>query len=84
VKRGSAALAELWPNTEGMVPIPAAEFLMGSDRHYIEERPVRRVAVEGLLIDRTPVTVVAFARFVAETVYVTPVESASDPRDWKR
>jgi len=79
---GSAALAELSPNSDEMVAIPAAEFLMGSDRHYIEERPVRHVAVDGFLIDRTPVTVSAFARFVAETGHVTLAETAPDPRDY--
>jgi phosphoserine phosphatase len=43
---------------------------MGSDVHYPEEGPARAVAVDGLSVDRTPVTNRAFASFVAETGYV--------------
>ncbi|HWJ37268.1 MAG TPA: formylglycine-generating enzyme family protein [Sphingomicrobium sp.] len=65
-----------------MIAIKAAEFVMGSDRHYPEERPARRVRVDAFLIDRTPVTVSDFARFVAETGHVTLAEIAPDPRDY--
>jgi formylglycine-generating enzyme required for sulfatase activity len=44
---------------------------MGSDRHYPEEAPVHRVAVEGFLIDRTPVTNRQFKNFVRATGRVT-------------
>ena len=41
----------------GMKQLPAGEFAMGSEDFYPEERPVRRVAVEGFWIDEQPVTV---------------------------
>ena len=42
---------------KGMTWIPGGAFAMGSDAFYPEERPVRRVEVEGFWIDRQPVTV---------------------------
>ena len=35
---------------------PGGEFLMGSEDFYPEERPVRRVEVDGFWIDEHPVT----------------------------
>ena len=55
---------------------------MGSDAFYPEERPVRRVEVEGFWIDRHPVTVAQFGRFVGETGYVTVAERPLDPADY--
>jgi formylglycine-generating enzyme required for sulfatase activity len=55
---------------------------MGSDRHYPEERPVHRVAVDGLWVDRHPVTNADFERFVAATGYVTFAELPPDPADY--
>jgi formylglycine-generating enzyme len=65
-----------------MVRIPGGSFLMGADNFYPEEAPRRQVAVDAFWIDETPVTNVAFARFVAETGYVTIAEIAPDPRDY--
>ena len=59
--------------------IEGGPFLMGSDRHYQEEAPCRRVEVDGFWIDETPVTNADFARFVATTSYVTFAERAPDP-----
>lgn len=64
---------------EEMVAIPGGRYRLGSDDHYPEERPVREVEVAPFTIDRTPVTVDAFARFVAETGYVTFAERAEPP-----
>jgi formylglycine-generating enzyme len=63
---------------EGMVLLDAAEFLMGSvDRCSYPadgEGPVRRVRLTPFWIDSVPVTNRQFARFVAETDYVTECE----------
>ena len=60
----------------------AGPFQMGSDQHYPEERPVRRVSVDGFWIDRTPVTNESFARFVADTRHVTFAEIPPNPADY--
>jgi formylglycine-generating enzyme required for sulfatase activity len=67
---------------KGMTWVPAGAFAMGSDAFYPEERPVRRVEVEGFWIDRHPVTVAQFGRFVGETGYVTVAERPLDPADY--
>ena len=54
-----------------MVWIGGGSFLMGSDEFYPEERPVRRVDVDGFWIDAHPVTVADFRRFVKATGHVT-------------
>lgn len=55
---------------------------MGSDDFYPEERPAHPVHVSTFLLQRTPVTVAQFARFVQETGYVTVAERVPDPRDY--
>lgn len=68
-----------------MIPmrrITGGEFLMGSDRHYPEEAPARRVRVHDFWIDETPVTNAAFGAFVAATGHVTFAERPPDPRDY--
>jgi len=69
-------------NDAARVWIPGGEFMMGSDRHYGEEAPARRVSVTGFSIDRYPVTNDGFARFVAATGYVTVAERPLDPADF--
>jgi formylglycine-generating enzyme required for sulfatase activity len=65
-----------------MVWIPGGTFLMGSDRHYPEERPAHRVTVDGFWIDRGPVTNERFARFVEATDYVTFAEIPPKAEDY--
>ena len=48
---------------DGMRWIPGGAFSMGSEDFYPEERPVRRVQVDGFWIDERPVTVAGFRRF---------------------
>jgi formylglycine-generating enzyme required for sulfatase activity len=62
----------------GQVWIEGGTFLMGSDRHYPEEAPVRSVRVEGFWMDRGPVTNAQFARFISTTGYVTVAERVPD------
>lgn len=59
---------------DNMVFVPGGAFRMGSDRHYPEEAPAHRVAVDGFWIDRTPVTNAQFNAFVTATGYVTSAE----------
>jgi formylglycine-generating enzyme required for sulfatase activity len=62
--------------------IEGGSFLMGSDRFYPEEAPVRRTRVATFHIDETPVTNAAFAQFVAATGHVTLAELPPDPEDY--
>jgi formylglycine-generating enzyme required for sulfatase activity len=55
---------------------------MGSADFYPEEAPVREVEVGGFAIDRGPVTVAHFARFIEQTGYVTVAERPPDPTDY--
>src|SRR6185369_2819924 len=70
-------------NCEDMVEIPAGRFRMGSTHFYPEEAPVRVVEIHSFEIDRGPVTVAEFARFIDETGYRTlaerPLDYASYP-----
>ena len=61
---------------EDMVELAGGSFRMGSERFYPEERPVRLAEVGRFWIDRHPVTVGQFARFVESTAYVTFAERA--------
>ena len=65
-----------------MIRIPAGDFRMGSTRFYPEEGPVHEAHVESFELDRHPVTNAEFARFVAETGYVTVAERPIDPADY--
>lgn len=65
-----------------MIFIPGGTFRMGSDRHYAEEAPVHRVAVDGFWMDRTPVTNRQFKEFVRATGHVTFAEVVPDPKDY--
>jgi formylglycine-generating enzyme len=67
---------------EDMLQIPAGRFRMGSADFYPEEAPVREVEVEGFAIDRGPVTVAQFSRFVEETGYLTLAERPPDPAQY--
>ncbi|HEY1874094.1 MAG TPA: SUMF1/EgtB/PvdO family nonheme iron enzyme, partial [Steroidobacteraceae bacterium] len=77
---GSACATEaLHPE---MIRVAGGEFLMGSDHHYPEERPVHHVRVDGFWMDRTPVTNREFRRFIEATGYVTFAEIPPDPKDY--
>jgi len=67
---------------DGMVWIPGATFLMGSDRHYPEEAPSHKATVGGFWMDAGPVTNREFGRFVNKTGYVTVAERSPDPADY--
>ncbi|WP_219412640.1 formylglycine-generating enzyme family protein [Pseudonocardia nigra] len=68
------------PPVHDDVAVPAGVFAMGD--HFCEgypadgETPVHEVELPAFRIDRTPVTVAAFASFVADTGYRTEAERA--------
>lgn len=71
------------PAPEGMVLIPAGQFLMGSgDPRTPDARPVHRVALDAYFIDARPVTNAQFRKFVEATKYVTVAERKPDPKDY--
>ena len=67
---------------KNMIAVPAGHFLMGSDDHYPEERPVHDERVAAFLIDEHPVTNAEFRRFVNETGHVTTAETAPAAEDF--
>jgi formylglycine-generating enzyme len=69
-------------STKNMVELPGGTFRMGSDRFYAEERPVRQVTVDGFWLDRHPVTVAEFRRFVKATGHLTWAERAPEAADY--
>ncbi|MDQ7909011.1 formylglycine-generating enzyme family protein [Phytohabitans sp. ZYX-F-186] len=62
--------------------IEGGTLLMGSEEFYPEEGPVVEVAVAAFEIDETAVSNAEFARFVAETGYVTVAERPLDPAEF--
>jgi sulfatase modifying factor 1 len=78
--RRSAASSAVKP--KNMTRVPGGVFLMGSADFYPEERPVRKVEVDGFWIDEHPVTVAEFRRFVRETGHATVAERPPDPAEY--
>ena len=78
----SSSLGDRCQRHADMRLIAGGTFRMGSDRHYPEEAPVHRVAVEGFLIDRTPVTNRQFKDFVRATGHVTFAEIPPDANNY--
>src|SRR3954449_2245388 len=70
------------PAPADMIWIESGVFRMGSDRHYPEEAPVHRVAVDGFWMDRSPVMNGQFGNFVRATGYVTVAEIAPKAEDY--
>lgn len=66
----------------GMRRLHGGEFVMGSERFYPEERPLRPVRVDPFWIDETPVTNRQFAAFVRATGHRTLAEIPPDPKDY--
>lgn len=79
------------PTPPGMIWIPGGTFTMGTppldnpdnpDRIKQDEIPAHPVTVDGFWIDETEVTNAQFARFVAETGYVTFAEKKPKREDF--
>lgn len=66
----------------GMVSVGGGAFWMGSDDHYGEERPCRRVTVAPFHIDAKPVTNAQFQAFVDASGYQTLAEQMPDPAQY--
>ena len=67
------------PAIKDMVSLPGATFAMGSEEFYVEEGPIHQTTVGPFSIDRHPVTVAEFRRFVTDTGYLTEAERPLDP-----
>jgi formylglycine-generating enzyme required for sulfatase activity len=68
---------EAAPN--GMTHIKGGTFRMGSDAHYLEERPAHDVTVDSFWMDRNTITNAEFQAFVKATEYSTVAERPPDP-----
>lgn len=73
------------PQPEGMVWIQGGEFMMGTNEMaaYAIERPAVKRKVKGFWMDETEVTNAQFAKFVAETGYITVAERVPDWEELK-
>ncbi len=69
-------------NISNMVLIKGGTFLMGSDKFYPEEKPVRQVTVDGFYMDKYAVTNEDYAKFTEATGYVTVAERPLNPADY--
>ena len=65
------------PSASHCVPIPAGTFMMGSDNGYNSEKPAHSVTVAAFCMDRTEVTVAAYAACV-KAGKCTAAEAGSD------
>jgi sulfatase modifying factor 1 len=79
-ERPTAACIKVEPTDQ--VWVPGGKFQFGTDGAHAEEGPARPATVNGFWIDRHEVTNAQFARFVADTHYVTVAERNPDPRDY--
>jgi formylglycine-generating enzyme len=68
--------------TNEMVWIPGGTFFMGAEDGQSDEKPVRKVTVDGFWMDKTEVTNEQFAEFAKATGYITIAERKPDPRDF--
>ncbi|TKG91914.1 formylglycine-generating enzyme family protein [Puteibacter caeruleilacunae] len=65
-------------STDNMVKFEGGSFLMGSDNGLPNEKPIHEQTVEPFFIDKSPVTVAEFSKFVDATKYVTEAEKFGD------
>jgi formylglycine-generating enzyme required for sulfatase activity len=73
-------------SAEGMVKIPAGEFMMGAsdDEGRPDEYPQHKVKVDGFLMDATEVTNAQFEKFIKATGYITTAERKPDWEELKK
>jgi formylglycine-generating enzyme required for sulfatase activity len=65
-----------------LIDLPGGDFRMGSTAFYPEEAPVHTATVSAIAVERHPVTNAQYARFVADTGYVTVAERPLDPESY--
>ncbi|GAC1638229.1 MAG: hypothetical protein NVS4B6_08030 [Mycobacterium sp.] len=68
--------------TNELTWIPPQTAVLGSERHYGEEGPVRTISVDGFWIQRHQVTNAEFAEFISATGYLTVAERPLNPADY--
>jgi len=66
----------------GMIALPGGTFWMGSESHYPEEGPRRKVRVDSFEIAPYAVTNAEYEAFVRDTGYVTVAERPLNPADY--
>jgi formylglycine-generating enzyme required for sulfatase activity len=64
------------------VYIPEGEFTMGSSFGLDNERPIRKIYLDGYWMAKFPVTVGQFRRFVDDTGYITDAENGMGSWQW--
>jgi sulfatase modifying factor 1 len=69
-------------SAERMIALPGGSFWMGSESHYPEEAPRRKVRVDAFKMDRYAVTNAEYEAFVRDTGYVTVAERPLNPADF--
>ena len=74
----SKPLSQSRADTSGMVYFAGGNFMMGAETGLSNEKPVHQVTVKPFYIDRTPVTVADFRRFIKSTGYITDAENFGD------
>ncbi|MBM4080161.1 MAG: formylglycine-generating enzyme family protein [Planctomycetes bacterium] len=67
-----------WMPPSDMAFVPPGEFIMGSDSAHHDERPQRKVHLDGYYMDRHPVTNAQFQAFIQKTGY----EPEGDPMQY--
>ena len=65
-----------------VVLVAGGLLIQGSDDFYLEEQPIREVAVGDLLMDVHTVTNAEFRRFVKDTGHITVAEKSPYPSDF--
>src|SRR5688572_26772521 len=73
---------EITTNVANMIFIRGGKFLMGSDKFYPEEQPIREVTVDGFYMDKYTVTNEEYKRFIDDTGYVTVADRPLNPDDY--
>ncbi|MGZ8559862.1 MAG: formylglycine-generating enzyme family protein [Chitinophagaceae bacterium] len=82
----TASIVKGESSLEGMINIPAGEFMMGAsdDEGRLDEYPPHKVKLNGFWMDATEVTNAQFKKFVDATGYITTAEKKPDWEELKK